>query len=181
MRRCVNNGYYECKLIFVFTLSCSPKLIGRIERTNLMEVLMIGAVKTKILGLVESMLKEGMSPRKISLCIAVGIVLGVFPVLGTTTLLCTAAALTMRLNLPVIQVINYMVYPLQIVLLMPFYVTGSWLFKQQGSPFLDTDLIGLLKNDFWGSLANLWDLTLYAILTWLVISPLVILLLYSAS
>ena len=30
-------------------------------------------------------------------------------------------------------------------------------------------------------MTNLWDLTLYAILTWLAISPLLILVLYSAS
>jgi len=142
---------------------------------------MITAVKTKILNLVKSMLKEGMSLRKISLCIAVGIVLGIFPVLGTSTLLCTVAALALRLNLPAIQIVNYMVYPLQLVLLAPFYGTGSWLFKQQDWPLIGTDLIGLQQNDFWGSMAGLWDLTLYAILTWLVISPLIFLLLYSAS
>jgi len=142
---------------------------------------MITAVKTKILNLVKSMLKEGMSLRKISLCIAVGIVLGIFPVLGTTTLLCTVAALALRLNLPAIQIVNYMVYPLQLVLLAPFYGTGSWLFKKQDWPLIGTDLISLLQNDFWGSMAGLWDLTLYAILTWLVISPIIFLLMYSAS
>ena len=74
-----------------------------------------------------------------------------------------------------------MVYPLQLVLLAPFYGTGSWLFKQQDRLLIGTDLIGLLQNDFWGSMAGLWDLTLYAILTWLFISPLIFLLLYSAS
>jgi uncharacterized protein (DUF2062 family) len=141
---------------------------------------MIKAAKTKILNLVKSMLKEGMSLRKISLCIAVGIVLGVFPVLGTTTLLCSVAALALRLNLPAIQVVNYMVYPLQLFLLAPFYGAGNWFFKQQSWPVIGTDLISLLQNDFWGSMANLWDLTLYAILTWLLISPLLFLLLYSA-
>ena len=142
---------------------------------------MISAIKTKILNLAKSMLKEGMSLRKIALCLALGTVLGIFPVLGATTLLCTAAALALRLNLPAIQVVNYMVYPLQLVMLAPFYGAGNWLFKQQGLPLINTDLIGLLQNDFWGSMASLWDLTLYAILTWLVISPLLILLLYSAS
>jgi uncharacterized protein (DUF2062 family) len=142
---------------------------------------MIRAINTKILSVVKSMLKEGMSLRKIALCISLGFVLGIFPVLGATTLLCTVAALALRLNLPAIQVVNYMVYPLQLVMLAPFYGTGNWLFKQQGWPLIDTDLIGLLQNDFWGSIANLWDLTLYAILTWLVISPLLFLLLHSAS
>jgi uncharacterized protein (DUF2062 family) len=142
---------------------------------------MIRAINTKILSVVKSMLKEGMSLRKIALCISLGFVLGIFPVLGATTLLCTVAALALRLNLPAIQVVNYMVYPLQLVMLAPFYGAGNWLFKQQGLPLINTNLIGLLQNDFWGSMASLWDLTLYAILTWLVISPLLILMLYSAS
>jgi len=142
---------------------------------------MIRAIKTKILNLAKSMLKEGMSLRKIALCLALGTVLGIFPVLGATTLLCTVAALTLRMNLPAIQVVNYMVYPLQLVMLAPFYSTGSWLFKQQGWPLINKDLIGLLQKDFWGSMASLWDLTFYAILTWLVLSPLLILLLYSVS
>jgi uncharacterized protein (DUF2062 family) len=142
---------------------------------------MISAIKTKILNLAKSMLKEGMSLRKIALCLALGTVLGIFPVLGATTLLCTTAALALRLNLPAIQVVNYMVSPLQLFMLAPFYGAGNWLFKQQGLPLINTDLIGLLQNDFWGSMASLWDLTLYAILTWLVISPLLMLLLYSAS
>lgn len=142
---------------------------------------MIRAIKTKILNMVKSMLKEGMSLRKIALCISLGFVLGIFPVLGVTTFLCTVAALVLRLNLPAIQVVNYMVYPLQLIMLAPFYGTGSWLFKQQELPLINTDLIGLLQNDFWGSMASLWDLTLYAILTWMAISPLLILILYSAS
>ena len=142
---------------------------------------MIKAINTKILSLIKSMLKEGMSLRKIALCISLGFVLGIFPVLGATTLLCTIAALALRLNLPAIQVVNYMVYPLQLVMLAPFYGAGNWLFKEQKLPLINADLIGLLQNDFWGGMANLWDLTLYAILTWMAISPLLILMLYSAS
>ncbi|MGD9080043.1 MAG: DUF2062 domain-containing protein, partial [Desulfobacterales bacterium] len=74
---------------------------------------MISAIKEKILSVVKSMLTGGMSLRKIALCISLGFVLGIFPVLGATSLLCTAAALALRLNLPAIQVVNYMVYPLQ--------------------------------------------------------------------
>jgi uncharacterized protein (DUF2062 family) len=144
-------------------------------------MIMIGEIKTKILGLAKSMLKEGMSLRKIALCLALGTVLGIFPVLGATTLLCTIAALALRLNLPAIQFINYMVYPLQLVLLAPFYGAGSWLFNQQNWPFPNSNLIRLLQNDFWGSMSSLWDLTLYAILTWLVISPFLIMLLYSVT
>lgn len=125
------------------------------------------------------MLKEGMSLKKISLSLALGVGLGIFPVLGMTTLLCTFAAFALRLNLPAIQVVNFMVYPLQIILLAPFYGTGSWLFGKEGWHMISENMIESIQNDLWGSIANFWDLTLYAVFTWLIVSPFLILLLYS--
>ncbi|MCP4628268.1 MAG: DUF2062 domain-containing protein [bacterium] len=139
---------------------------------------MITQIKTKLLKLTKTLLGEGMSFRKISLGIALGVVLGIFPVLGSTTLLCAIAAFALRLNLAAIQVVNYLVYPLQLILLAPFYVAGSWLFSDQSLALVDKSVLDLLKNDFWGSMANLWDLTIYAVLVWLMISPFLILLLY---
>ena len=130
------------------------------------------------MSIIRSMLKEGMSIHKIALCIAMGTTLGIFPVLGITTLLCTLAAFAFRLNLPAIQVVNYLVYPVQLALLAPFYSVGRWLFKQESWLSPGENLITLMKNDFWGSLASLWDLTLYAIITWTVICPILIIVLY---
>jgi uncharacterized protein (DUF2062 family) len=139
---------------------------------------MITNIKAKILKLIKTLIKEGMSFRKISLSIALGIVLGIFPVLGATTLLCTIAAFVFRLNLPAIQVINYLVYPLQLILLAPFYGAGSWLFKDQSWALIEGNFIDFLKNDFWGTMANFWDLTLYAVFAWSIICPFLILILY---
>lgn len=139
---------------------------------------MITQIKAKILKLIRTLLQEGMSLRRISLCIALGVALGIFPVLGATTLLCTIAAFVFRLNLPAIQVVNYVVYPLQIILLAPFYGAGSWLFNGRSLPLFEENIIEVLKKDFWGSMADLWDVTLYAVFAWLIISPFLILLLY---
>jgi len=139
---------------------------------------MITKIKAKLLNLIKTLLQEGMSLRRISLCIALGVALGIFPVLGTTTLLCAIAAFVFRLNLPAIQVVNYVVYPLQLILLAPFYGAGSWLFRGRNLPVFEENIIDVLKNDFWGSMANLWDLTLYAVFAWLIISPFLIFLLY---
>ena len=49
------------------------------------------------------LLRQGVTPEKIALSLALGAVLGVFPVLGSTTALCTLAAITLRLNLPAIS------------------------------------------------------------------------------
>ena len=42
----------------------------------------------------------------------------------------------------------------------------------------EENIIEVLKKDFWGSMADLWDVTLYAVFAWLIISPFLILLLY---
>ncbi len=58
---------------------------------------------------VVALLTQGVTPEKIALSLAMGIGLGIFPVLGSTTLLCAAAAIIFRLNLPAIQLINFFV------------------------------------------------------------------------
>jgi hypothetical protein len=140
--------------------------------------MMVGRLKSKSIEVIRSMLKEGMSTKKITLCITLGITLGIFPVVGMTTVLCTLAALVFRLNLPAIQVVNYMMYPVQLALLVPFYGDGRWLFEQQGLQISGENLIAMIQNDFWGSITGLWNLTLYAIFTWLVMCPILLVGLY---
>jgi uncharacterized protein (DUF2062 family) len=135
----------------------------------------------KILEWVTSLLKKGMSMKKIALCIAMGTALGIFPILGMTTLLCLLAGFVFRLNLPAIQMVNYVVYPLQIILIAPFYAAGGWLFNQQDRLLKGDHLISQFQNDFLGSLSAFWDLTLYAVFTWLIVCPFVILLIYNIA
>jgi len=51
-------------------------------------------------------LRQGVTPEKLAFSSAVGASLGVFPVLGTTSLLCVLAAAVWRLNQVGIQVAN---------------------------------------------------------------------------
>ena len=76
--------------------------------------------KEKITLPLINLLKQGLSPSKLALVIALGMTLSVFPLLGTTTLLCTLVALFLHLNLPAIQVANYMAFPLQIIFFFLF-------------------------------------------------------------
>jgi uncharacterized protein (DUF2062 family) len=72
---------------------------------------------------------QGMAPESIALSVALGLVLGVFPVFGCPTILCALAALALGLNLPAIQAVNHLAYPLQFILLVPFIRLGGWLFR----------------------------------------------------
>lgn len=75
---------------------------------------------------------RGLSPEAVALIFAVGLVLGVFPMYGAPTLLCAAAAVAFRLNLPAIQLINQLTAPLQLALLAPLARAGEKILGEEG-------------------------------------------------
>jgi uncharacterized protein (DUF2062 family) len=112
----------------------------------------------------------GISPEKLSLSMACGAVIGIFPVLGSTTLICGAVAIILRLNLPAIQLSNYLVWPLQIALLIPFINFGAFIFQVQPPPLSVQELSALFQQDFWGTVAYFFDTIAHAVVAWLLIS-----------
>jgi uncharacterized protein (DUF2062 family) len=110
-------------------------------------------------------LRQGMSPRRLALTLALGLAVGCIPVVGIPTLVCAALALTLRLNLPAIQAANYVAMPLQLILIVPFIKLGGWLLrsgKSAGAPILHNSALGVLTQ--MGGFAG------QALLAWLVIA-----------
>ena len=85
--------------------------------------------KNYIKSVLAQALYQGLTPRKLALTCAFGVVLGLFPVFGVTTLLCFVAAFLFRLNIPIIQLVNYLIAPLQLILIIPFIQVGIYLFR----------------------------------------------------
>jgi uncharacterized protein (DUF2062 family) len=133
----------------------------------------------RIIRPIISLLKQGVTPEKIALSLALGIVLGIFPVLGVTTLLCALAALLFKLSLPAIQIVNYLMYPLQLALLLPFYRAGEWLFNAEHLPISVKEITAMIDEDAWGAILFLWDTTVHAIGAWFLVGPIIALILYS--
>lgn len=133
----------------------------------------------KLIDPIIKLLRQGISPEKLGLGMAVGVVIGIFPVIGSTTLLCTIAAFTLRLNLPAIQLVNYLVYPLQIALLIPFFHFGAWLFDIEPLSLSAGQLISMFKTDLQDTIIQLWDTTMRAIVAWGLISLPVVACLYA--
>lgn len=89
----------------------------------------------------EGWLRQGISPRKLALTLALGFALGCIPVIGIPTALCLVVALGLRLNIPAIQAANYAAMPLQVVLIFPFLRMGGWMFASATHPSLNIALI----------------------------------------
>src|SRR5258708_30462436 len=112
------------------------------------------------------LLRQGVTPEKIALSVALGAALGVFPAIGWTTALCAIAALVLRLNLPAIQILNYFVYPAQIALLIPFFRLGEKLFRAQHLPISVLQMHAMIRADRWAAIALLGTTPWHAIAVW---------------
>jgi len=124
------------------------------------------------------LLRQGVTPEKIALSVAFGVVLGVFPALGWTTALCAIAAFALRLNLPAIQIVNYFMYPVQLALLLPFFRLGEKLFGAKHLPLSITQIFDLIHASVWSATKLLWTTTWHAIVVWGLLAPLVIAMIY---
>ncbi len=79
-------------------------------------------------------LRQGITPRRLALTLALGFTIGCIPVLGAPTLLCAGLALALRLNMPAIQAANYAAMPFQLALLVPFVRLGAHIVSPSALP-----------------------------------------------
>lgn len=123
--------------------------------------------RRRILAPILAQLRQGISPEKIALTLALGGVIGLFPILGATTLLCGVVGIGLRLNQPVIQLVNYLVYPLQVLLLIPFYRAGEKLFGAEPVPiFSVTDLLARFQAGPWQFVLDYGLVGVYGVVVW---------------
>ncbi|MCE9499109.1 MAG: DUF2062 domain-containing protein [Leptospira sp.] len=131
---------------------------------------MTGLFKRKILHPVIDLLKQGVTPEKISLSIALGGTFGCFPVIGATSLLCGLLSYFLRLNMIAIQAINYAVYPVQILMLVPFVRLGEYVTGSENFPISPNAILSMLKEGILQTIVYFWSATLHAILGWTIIA-----------
>jgi len=92
--------------------------------------------------------------------------------------LCTLAALAFRLNLPAIQLVNWLVYPLQLALLVPFLRTGAWMFGREPSEITVVHILELIRTDVFQAVATLWTATMHALVAWVAFGSVAVGLVY---
>jgi uncharacterized protein (DUF2062 family) len=134
----------------------------------------------KTLAFLRDLLRQGLSPEKIALCLALGAALSSVPIsFGLGTALCAAAAIVLRLNLPAIQAANWLAAPLQVLLFIPYMRAGEFLTRARPLPLSLAQISAMFRADLWGSLARLWGSILRATLGWALALPFEVLLIYA--
>jgi uncharacterized protein (DUF2062 family) len=125
-----------------------------------------------------ALLRQGISPRRLALCIAIAIVVGNIPILGVSTILCACIALIFRLNLPAIQLVQAAMAPTQILLIIPFVRLGEWIVGAPPQVVSIKAGLALMSQGVWQAVVVLRDAIFHAGLAWALIAPFCVYLLH---
>lgn len=120
-----------------------------------------------------ALLRQGVTPSRLALSVALGVSIGLVPVLGVSTALCGLAALALRLNQPAIQLVNYLLTPLQLLLIIPQLRLGEWLVQAPPFPITLESGLALLSDGVLNAVRTLAPAIGHATLGWLALAPLV--------
>ena len=126
-------------------------------------------------------LTQGITPEKIAVTLAVGSAFAVFPILGTSTLLCFVAAFALKLNQPITQLINQACWPLHVPVIYLCVRLGEKLFAAPAIHFNIREMSQLVKTDPARFLQDFGASALHAVSAWVLIAPFYITLIYAIS
>jgi len=97
-------------------------------------------------------------------------VIGVNPLLGSTTVVVLALAAVFRLNLVASQVGNHAMYPVQLLMFPVFIKLGSVVFSTEKLPLEGKALWVAVKHHPWATTRLLWSWEWHALVVWVVVA-----------
>jgi uncharacterized protein (DUF2062 family) len=126
------------------------------------------------------MMRRSTSPVEVLFTVMTGLFLGVFPVIGITSVFCAYAAHRFRMNHLLIQAANYLAFPLQLALLIPFIRLGEAVFRAKESmPYTLGQMLEMLGAEPLQVLGRFLNATLYAVGAWtLTVFPVMVFLIF---
>ncbi len=140
----------------------------------------------RIVDPIFAQLTQGITPRKIALTIAVGSACGLFPILGTTILLCMIVGIVLRLNQPLIQLVNALCSVPHLFCVYGLIRLGDLIFGVHHPQFTVSEFVTHRPHSFpnlWAILLSLWRehglylhrlgaTAFHALVAWALIAPL---------
>ena len=122
-------------------------------------------LRCRILRPLLRQLRGGVSPRRLAWSLALGIVIGINPSVGITTLLVMLVAWTFGLNQIASQIGAYAVTPFHLLLFIPFIELGVHLFHTRSLP-LSRQQIEHLSHHPWRLFHEIWQWEWHALIVW---------------
>jgi uncharacterized protein (DUF2062 family) len=116
-------------------------------------------------------LRQGATPEGLANSAAVGAAIGLLPFLGVTTFLCFLAGRLARLNHVALQTVNYLLYPAQIALIVPFVRLGEAVTGAEPMPLSPTLIASKFAESPAAFLSEFGMAGLHGALGWALVMP----------
>lgn len=126
----------------------------------------------RLRGEILSYLADGTSPERLSWAMALGATGGLFPIYGLTTAVSAVIGIVFRANPIVIQVFNYMMYPIYFPIEFGFILAGAWFFEGNLDRYTWSGVREIILG---GGLASTFKqigtALIHAVIVWLAVAP----------
>ena len=132
----------------------------------------------RVVAPLRTQLTQGVTPDLLARTIAVGTACSLLPFLGFTSLLNLAVGLTLRLNQPLLQALNQLLGPLQLVLIVAYVRAGEFIWRAEPMPLSVSTLITSFRAAPWAFLQRFGWTGVHAATAWLLSVPLIVAALY---
>jgi hypothetical protein len=117
-----------------------------------------------------ALLRMGATPRSLAWSIAAGVLIGINPVVGSTTLICLAVSFRFRLNVIATQIANHAMFPLELALVVPFIRLGSRVFRTAAIPLAPRLFLQMARSAPLTLTRQIWMWEWHAFVVWAAIA-----------
>jgi uncharacterized protein (DUF2062 family) len=133
----------------------------------------------RVVAPLRAQLTQGVTPDKLAATLAVGTACSLFPFLGFTSLLNLAVGFALRMNQPVLQSLNQLLGPLQIVLILGYLRLGEIIWRDPAMPFTVSGMVETFSGRTLVEFLRIFGRAgLHAFTAWALTAPLLIAALY---
>ncbi len=130
--------------------------------------------RERVIGPVRRQLMQGASPEKLALSIAVSTACSLLPFLGFTTLANVGAGFLLRLNQPVMQIVNYLLGAVQLALIIVYVRLGEKIWGASPVPISVSLLTKAFRQDPRAFLRTFGATGVHAATAWIITAPVLI-------
>ena len=119
-----------------------------------------------------TLFRQGLTADKVALTLGVGAACSLFPFLGFTSLLNLGVGLWLRLNQPLLQTLNQVLGPLQLLLIVAYVRLGEWLWRDHDGRFALTEMLRVFREASLGDFLRTFGWAgIHALTAWVVTAP----------
>ena len=133
----------------------------------------------RLRGPVVALLTQGLTADRIALTLGVGSACSMFPLLGFSSLLNLVVGLWLRLNQPILQILNQALGPVHLVMIIAYVRLGEWLWRVEGGRFTLREMLHVFRDESVGEFLRSFGWAgIYALTAWALTTPVLVAVVY---